>query len=493
MTIPLTNIINVSVTATPQGLQDPSVNSVALFTYETPSNVDDYRVYLEPSSVATDYGTNSSTAEFANLIFSQSPNILTGNGRLVIIPMQSAVSATQGDFTTSDISSNLSNLTAISDGDIRIVLNGNNVDLTGLNFTNATTLDNIATIIQKKLDDVIVENIGNTLKFSSKKVGTASTVDVVQLPTGSGSDLSGVALLDVANGIATNGANSSGETLVDAITRVQDQVQFVGVFSNLLIEDTVLKTTATFIQSRNYIGLYSVSSTEDLEPTTGIVSQIKDSSETKYRGFYYSTSPSEALKALAAYVGRAFSVNFAGSNTAQTMFNKTLAGITPDVAINQTILTKAKDAGADIYGSVSGLGVVFSHGANDFFDNVYNTQWFKFAVETASFNYLRQTNTKIPQTESGMDGLKTTIARVCERAVNNSIIGVGLTWNSPETFGNPDDFRRNITDKGYFIYSLPIAQQPQSEREARQAPLVQTAIKFAGAIHSVNVIVNIER
>ena len=237
MTIPLTNIINVSVTSTPQGLQVPSVNNITLFTTETPSNVDDFRVYLEAQSVASDYGTNSETAEFANLIFSQSPNVLTGNGSLTIIPLQSSVSATQGDFTTSDISTNLSDLIDVSDGDIRVVLNGNNIDLTGLDFTNATSLENIATIIQKKLTDVIVENIGNTLKFSSKKVGLDSDVDVVQLPTGSGTDLSGVTLLDVASGTATSGANSSGETLIDAIARTQDLTAYVGIFTNLLMDD----------------------------------------------------------------------------------------------------------------------------------------------------------------------------------------------------------------------------------------------------------------
>jgi len=494
MTIPLTNIINVSVTSTPQGLQVPSVNNIALFTTEAPDNVDDYRVYLEAKSVITDYGTNAKTAEFANLIFSQSPNILSGNGSLTIVPMQAAVSATQGDFTTDDISGNLANLIAIADGDIRVVLNGNNIDLTGLNFTNATTLENIAAIIQKKLTDVIVEAVGNTIKFTSKKVGLDSDVDVVQLPAGSGSDLSGASLLNVASGTATSGANSSGETILEALARVEEQTGFVGVFSNLQIEDAVVSSTATAIQAKNKMFIHHFSSSEDLEDTTGICSIIKDATQTKTRCLYYSVSPQEANKMKAAWVGRAFSVNFSGSNTSQTMFNKTLAGITPDVAINQTILTKAKDAGADIYGSVSGLGVTFSHGANDFFDNVYNQQWFKFTVEVSSFNYLRKTNTKKPQIESGMDGLKATIANnACEKAVNNGVIALGLTWNSAETFGNPEDFRRNITDKGYFIYSLPIAQQDQSEREARQAPLVQIAIKLAGALHSVNIIVNIER
>jgi hypothetical protein len=172
---------------------------------------------------------------------------------------------------------------------------------------------------------------------------------------------------------------------------------------------------------------------------------------------------------------------------------KALVGITPDRAITQTVFTKAETAGVDIYGDVSSLPIVISNGANLYFDNVYNSIWFKFALEVAGFNYLKQTNTKVPQTESGMDGLKGAYAKVCDRGVNNAYIGTGLTWNSAETFGNPEDLKRNITDTGYFIYSLPIAQQPQVDRDARKAPLVQIAVKEAGAIHSSTVIVVIER
>jgi hypothetical protein len=73
------------------------------------------------------------------------------------------------------------------------------------------------------------------------------------------------------------------------------------------------------------------------------------------------------------------------------------------------------------------------------------------------------------------------------------MLSAGLTWNSAETFGNPEDLRRNITDVGYYIYSQPIAQQLQAQREARIAPLVQIAIKLAGAIHSSDVLVVIQR
>jgi hypothetical protein len=493
MTVSITNVINISLTATPQGLAEDNVNSLALFTTETPSNIDPFRVYLNASEVAADYGTGSTAAAMANAIFSQSPNILSGGGRLVTIPLIGSNSATQGDFASADIAVNLAAIQAVADGDIRVVLNGNDLDLTGLDFTGASDFGDIATILQSKLTDVIVTSKATGFDLFSKKVGTASTVDLVQLPAGSGTDLSVVGLFNTAGGVATAGGNAVGETLVDAIARTEEDAQYVGVITDLEMEDAVIKTTATAIQAKDMIFVHQFFSTEDLEPTTGICSQIKDATETKSRCVFYSVDPINANLAKSAYAGRAFSVNFAGSNTTSTMNLKSLVGIQPDIAVNQTILNKAEIAGADVYVNMSSLGVVLSNGANSFFDSVYNAQWFKFALEVALFNYLRQTNTKIPQTESGMNGLKGAAAKVADRGVNNQMIGVGLTWNSAETFGIPEDLKRNVTDKGYYIYSLPIAKQPQVDRDARKAPLVQIAIKEAGSIHSSDTIVVIER
>ena len=493
MTIPITNTINVNITTTPQGLAVPSVNSLGLFSTEIPSNIDEYRIYLNAIDVANDYGTASKTAEMANLIFSQSPNILSGDGRLVIIPLVNSIGAIQGVTSTDNITANLAGIQAVSNGDLRIVLNGNNIDLTDLDFTNASSFDDIATILQRRLVDVIVAGRVDGFNMDSKKVGLASTITFAQLPAGAGTDLSVVGLFDAAGQIAVSGNDAQGETIVDAILRTEEQVGYFGVKTNLEMEDAVIFSTATAIQARDKMFLPHFASTEDLEPITGICSIIKDATQTKTRCLFYSVNNDAANSMAAAYAGRAFSVNFNGSSTTQTMNLKALSGITPDSAINTTILNKAKVAGADVYGYISSLPVTLSHGSNDFFDNVYNAGWLKFALEVAGFNYLKQTNTKVLQTESGMNGLKDAYEKVLVQAIINELAAAGLQWNSSETFGNPDDLRRNITDVGYYIYSLPIAQQAQAERELRKAPLVQIAVKFAGAIHSSIVNVLLEK
>ena len=237
--------------------------------------------------------------------------------------------------------------------------------------------------------------------------------------------------------------------------------------------------------------------TSDMTTTTGILWKLVHASYKHSRPLLYLGATPSALLArsfAAAYAGRAMSVNFSGSKTTATMHGKSLTGITPDSAITQTYLNTAQTVGVDIYPSVGGgaqyLGKVFCSGVNDFFDNVYNLDWLVFALQVAGFNALMTTATKLPQTEPGMAVLKGAYLGVLQQAIANQFVAPGV-WNSSELFGVPADLKRCILDVGYYMYSLPVNQQTQANRVARKAPIVQIAIKYAGAIHSSNVIVSV--
>jgi len=486
------NFINISLTQTPIGLPNPNVNSLMIFTTEIPGNLDDFRTYLNPSDVATDFGTGSVTEAMANNIFAQSPNILSGSGRLVIAPLQSAVSATQGDFTTIDLDSNLTNLQAVSDGDLRITLNGVNKDLTDLDFTVATSLADILTILQKEtsIRDLKLELIGNTIKGTSKIVGAASTVIFAQLPAGSGTDLSVITLFDTANGTSAAGLDSSGETIAAAITRLENSIEFYNTITDLQMEDAVITTLAAFVQARQIIFIHQFSDFSVLE-SGSVCDNIATAEQEKFRCLFYSNNLADANLFKAGYIGKQSSVNFFGVNTARTDNLNTITNVIADANLIQTDLDKAELSGIITYGNY-GLNAIKSDKANNFYDAVYNKLALELQLAVAGFNYLQGTNTKIPQDEAGMNGLKDSYRNVLVRFVNNRVIGVGLIWNSSDTFGDPEDLKRNITDVGFYIFSQPIAQQSQTERDAREAPLVQLAIKFAGAIHKGDVIGTVE-
>lgn len=482
--LPISNVINVTIQDTPSGLTTPNVNSLALFTNESSGNIDPYGVYVSAAQVAQDYGSGSVTAQMADAIFSQVPNILSGDGQLVIIPLIGGVSATAGTGVTPNIAANLAGLIAVNSGNIRITVNGTAHNLAGLNFTNCATLGDIAAIIDAALPaGISVTGNATAITVISDKVGSTSTVAFAV--NAGGTDLTGAGFLNTGTAVDTAGINSGGETILAAITRTSQLVSYCPIITNLNLEDAAITTIAAGIQALDNLFFHHCNSLTDI---AGIATTVSQAEEKKTRLLLYTPSQAAANLMKSAYAGRACSTDFSGSNTTSTMNLKSLATITPDPGISQTSYNAANIAGIDLYVSYQGVPSVYSTGGNDYFDNQYANLALKFALETAGFNYLRQTNTKVPQTEPGMNGLKAAYALVMQAFVRNAELAPG-EWNSSETFGDPEVFVNNIRQNGYYIYSTPVALQSASDRAQRKAPLCQIAAKRAGAIQTSNVLV----
>lgn len=427
-----------------------------------------YSIYNEPTTVATDFGTSSATFLMADAIFSQQPNILNGNGQLIVIlrhvgtqTLTFSADATGGAFEIEFNGNTTSSLAwDATANDVQTALQA----LPGL--SQCTVSGSIATELL-----TITGIYGSSLMIIPVNTLVVGTVPVTVTPA----------------------VVSAGETYAAAITRTQGIVQYFGVMPTDTVADlgqTDVLAAAAIILPLNLIGFFVSYSQSDIEPG-GILDLLTSGTFTNSRGLYYSDSSSNgftALQMMAAYAGRGLSVNFNGSNTTLTMNLKQLLGIQPDPNMTQNIWNLAKAAGADIYVSYQGDPAVVSNGANKFFDAVYNLQWFIGALQVSGYNYLAQSATKVPQTEQGMDGLKGSYRTVCQQAVANQYSAPG-TWTSSTTFGNQQLFFQNIGQYGYYIYSQPISQQLAAARQARQAPLVQIALKEAGAIQESAVLV----
>jgi hypothetical protein len=482
---PVSDVINVTITETPSGLPVPNVNSVAIFTNDAPINGEVYGIYTSPSQVAANYGTGTDTANMANNVFAQVPNLLSGAGQLVVIPMLAAVSATHGNFQSANISANLAGFAAVNNGSMNVVLDGTAVTLNALNFTGATTWAQVAAVIQAALVDGLVMALANGIEIISKKIGTSSTVTLAT--GGTGTDITGAAFLHQATGTSVAGANSTGEAIAACIARTAPLVAYVGILLRVDIEDAAIIAAAPTIMAGNYVLLVPRAQTKDI---AGIATTVQQATQTRVRVLVYTPSFVAAKLYSAAYAGAGFSVDFTGSNTSQTLNLRALTNVTPDTGLSETLKAAAMVAGVDIYISYAGVPSVVSTGGNMYFDNIYSDLAVKFALQTAYFNYLRQTNTKIPQTEPGMNGAKDALRGVCNQFVNNGCWAPGA-WNSSEFFGTPALLVSNVATKGFYIYSLPVAQQAESDRQNRVAPLIQIAGKRAGAQHTGSVLVNI--
>ena len=482
----INNIIRVTVQGVERSIGVKNVNELALFTTETPNSSDPYLIAIDPSTVEDAYGTGSLTAKMANNVFAQNLNPNSGRGYLVVIPLQGSVSATSAVFTTGAIGS-ASAFSAVTNGSLKITLDGGSaVEYTGLDFSACTTIGDVANVIKNSVKDVVVAVSGSALTFTSKKVGASSSV---VLSSGTeGTDITTATYLNVTAGSTTNGADSSGETLPEAIARVSGKARFTGVISNLAMEDSAVATTSEYINSKDLIWIAPFSSTGDI---AGAITTIKAATQRQTRCVLYTEGVQEAQLMAAAYAGRAFSTNFEGSSTSQTMQLKTLVNVTPDGGISQTDYTNALAAGADMYVSFEGDSGVACGKGNGYFDTVYENLALKYASQAALYNVLKTAGSKIPQTETGMSALRNAQGNVCLQFVRNGVLAPGK-WTSPSTFGDPETFKKNIQDNGWYIYSTPIALQSQSQREQRIAPLIQCACKRSGAIHEADLMILVE-
>ena len=449
-------------------------------------------MYLDPSSVAKDFGSDSITTKIAETIFNQTPNIITGGGHLVIIPLLPN-NDSQPAILRSDNPVDLTTLTG-DDYKIKAIVNGNSVSIDIGNLGNIITRDSVLTSLNNTdvqsaglrfSIDGDIDNALITLKTQNSGSGASITVETAT----NGTDILG--LFNISG--STSGNDSGLESLKDAILRTETKVSYFGILSTKRIEQQELLQVASFVQGLDKLLFVASDKTTDI---TGIFGQIKEMGYTHTRCLIYTISNDNNSNDLylcfaAGYASRGLSTNFDGDKTTATMQLKEIVGFVADNGIDQTLYSLCNQNGVDCLVNLSGLAKVISNGANNYFDEIYIQIALKIRLQIAGFNALATLQTKIPQTEEGMTFLKSAYIKVIKTFKENGAVDKG-EWTGIASFGDPEDFKRNIREQGYYILSKLISQQSQIDRNKRKAPLIQIAVKMAGAIHTSEVTFAVE-
>lgn len=223
------------------------------------------------------------------------------------------------------------------------------------------------------------------------------------------------------------------------------------------------------------------------EAKTDIASRLKAA---KYgRSFiqYSSTSRYAALSAFA----RAFTVDFTGSNTTITLKFKSEPGVTRET-LGVSAVKALESKNCNVYVHYENDTDILEQGVmcnGDFFDERHGLDWLQNAVQTADYNTLYTSETKIPQTEAGTTTRMANIEAVLDQADKNGLFAPGKWTGDPIGHIKKGD----TLTKGYYIYAPSIDSQLQAEREARKGVPIQVAAKLAGAIHYSSVAISVVR
>lgn len=495
----INNVINVSLLASGAQADRDNMNVVAIIgTNKTVlSTAERYRTYKDAASVAADFGAYSAEAEYANVFFGTKPNPVNAGGTLVIGYHRAAtetVAATSATLVSQQLEevATVAALQTISDGSFAFTLDGAAKTVTGLDFRTATSLDDVVALIQSVLDAgpiaATLSNDNGYLTLTSDATGATSTLTVLSAHT-SGTFVGSLLGMASGSGAAlTQGANSASltaETQVEALTALKALVNFRGACFIGAILDANVDDVAAWAEANDTL-VYCVFSGSSYYAVNvaNPVWAVKLAGQSKFRCLY---SASGNRKLAASYMARVHCVNFNAQNSALTMHLKALA--VPAEDYSQAVLDACALVGLDVFTTIKNVPVVLTSGANNFVDNVYNLMAFINAVQVDQFNLLAGTATKIPQTEDGVAALVDQGEKTTRGFVRAGVFAPG-TWTSTDRFGDAETFDRNIEQFGFYWLAGKLADQAQADRAARKSPVLQCAVKNAGAIHSADIIIN---
>ncbi|EAA4075012.1 DUF3383 domain-containing protein [Salmonella enterica subsp. enterica] len=295
-----------------------------------------------------------------------------------------------------------------------------------------------------------------------------------------------------AKTLATGEAGAA-EKLMDAVNAVMGYTNWYGLGiadKEDIADDDWLKVAAA-VEASGVSRILAITTSDpatvDATSTGDLAYKLKAA---KYGRTFVQYSSSSKYAALSAF-GRAFTVNFNGSNTTITLKFKQEPGITYEtLTTNQAAALDAKNCNVFVYyqndTAILQQGVMSS---GDFFDERHGLDWLQNYVQTNLYNLLYTSTTKVPQTDAGVTRLLSNVEQSMDQSVTNGLVAGGV-WNGGP-IGQLDS--GDTLTKGYYVYAQPLSEQAQADREARKAPVIQVACKLAGAVHFADVQINVVR
>lgn len=434
MTIPKSEIVQVSIAVAPTAVPTAGFGSLLFLTDETSSNVtlsQRIKKYATLSGVTDDFSADSEVVKAATTFYGQSPQPLTFYVGLV------NATASAGSFvgTPADSLVNLQNITA---GGFKITVDGSEQTITGLDLSLAADEAAVATTLASAISGVTVTYVDSGFTIASASTGANSSIAT---PT---EDVGG-ALLALGWTVGNEEPGLDSESAKEGLIKCFD-MDFApyGVAIHKKWRDTATALeVANYIQGHAKLFLHTTNDANTLKQgdLTCMASQI--ASATLGRTITcYSSHTSEYPEVSLA--GRAFTVNFEGTNTTITLFLKQMPGISVErLTTSQKGIIEEKNANAVV--SIAGVNVFTDSKMADgsWFDTRHGTDWLTDRIQTDLFNLYFQSNTKIPGTSTGVNINVATLANSLNQGVNNGLIAPG------------NDALGEFMPEGYRITALP--------------------------------------
>jgi len=381
--------------------------------------------------------------------------------------------------------------TGVTDGSFRISVDGGGpYDITGLDFKDCTNLNGVASVIDPAMSGSgcpcsVIWN-GQQFVFTSSSSG--KNVDVSYLsPTGGGTDIS-----EKLRGTAATGAHGvvgiAAEACLAAVVKLDDlfSARWYGLFVPAATTEDSMQIAA-YCEGSDPPHYYGCTVADpavlDRRSDQDLAFQLKNFGYNRSAAQYSSV----AWWAAMSYLSRILTTQWGGIRSTITLMYKREPGVPPEqLSTNQANIVQEKNCNVYVaYANDTELVQYGTSASGEYTDTIVGADALAAAVQTALFNVLYTTTTKVPQTDVGMSILTNACSAVCSDFVNNGYLAPGV-WNAPAIGGLQTG---DLVTLGFYVYAPSMLFQNEADRAARRAPLITIAAKLAGAIHTVDCLI----
>lgn len=408
------------------------------------------------------------------------------------VPPVPAVPATHATFT--GLPADMTALSAVQDGLLTITADGVKYALDGLDFSADKDLASVAARLSALIDKADVTADNGRLVLTAKAEGAGHAITEAEETLPQRQDISAELGL-TAGTLKEQTAARARETPAQVIQTMADlSADWYGVmFAAMAMpeDDELLDAAATVEAMTDTTRILGVTVTDAAVLKTG----EEESFAAKAAAAGYSRTcvqySSSSPYAIASFLGRAFTVNFNGNSTVITMMYKQEPGVTPEDLSE----TQAQELGrkyCNVFARYSNDTAIVQNGtmaSGMWFDERHGSDWLRYYVQSAIWNFVYTRTTKIPQTDAGINSIISVINNCLAQAAANGFVGPG-TWGG-DGFGALETGQFMST--GYYVYAPSVNDQSAADRALRKAVPIQVAAKLQGALHSFDVAITLER
>jgi hypothetical protein len=364
-----------------------------------------------------------------------------------------------------------------------------------MTFAAQSNLNGVASIINTALTaagaTATCRWTGSNFEFTTTTQGASTSIPLLVPVAANVNDIALQLGCTAQNLGAYSVAGIAAETANDAVSLMD--LQFGYQWYGLVIPeaaDADHEAVAQTIQATTTKHFYGITTSEltvlSASSTTDIAYILSQMALTKTAVQYSSTSPYAVISML----GRILTTNYALNTSVITLMYKQEPGVVAE-ALNRTELDTLLAKNCNVFVKYQGNALIIQSGTttstNQFIDTIVGLDNLAIDMQLNIFNLLYTSTTKIPQTDAGMNQIAGAAESILLSYVANGLLAPGY-WTA-SGFGTLAT--NGYLEKGYYIYTPPIAQQSSADRAKRMAGPMTVAVKLAGAIHTVNALINV--